>query len=179
MLYEIVMSGLGGQGALLIGQILAIAGIEENLNATWMPTYGPEKRGGTAFCNVILSDETIGSPVVDEPEVVVAMDEASFIRFESNIVPGGKMIYNASMCAARPARTDIGYIAVPAGDIAHELGSDKVTNMVLLGTLLEAYPIVRDGSVEEGLREKLGAKKEKLLALNLEAISRGKACAGQ
>lgn len=104
MLHEIVMSGLGGQGALLIGQILAVAGTVEDLNATWMPTYGPEKRGGTAFCDVILSDEPIGSPVVDEPEAVVAMDAASFERFESSIAPGGKMIYNASVCTAAPAR---------------------------------------------------------------------------
>lgn len=177
MLHEIVMSGLGGQGALLIGQILAVAGTVEDLNATWMPIYGPEKRGGTAFCDVILSDEPIGSPVVDEPEAVVAMDAASFERFESSIVPGGKMIYNASVCTAAPARADIGYIAVPAGEITHALGSDKVTNMVLLGALLEAYPIVQETSVEAGLREKLGAKKEKLLAMNLEAIRRGGDCA--
>lgn len=174
MLHEIVMSGFGGQGALLIGQVLAVAGTVEDLNATWMPTYGPEKRGGTAYCDVILSDEIIGSPVVDEPEIVVAMDESSFARFEHSVLPGGAMIYNSSLCTSAPARTDIKYIGVPAGEIAHELGSEKVTNMAMLGTLLGAYPLLKDSSVEAGLREKLGPKKEKLVLLNLAAIRRGK-----
>lgn len=174
MLHEIVMSGFGGQGALLIGQVLAIAGTVENLNATWMPTYGPEKRGGTAYCDVILSDESIGSPVVEEPEIVVAMDESSFARFEGSIVPGGAMIYNASLCTSVPARTDIRYIGVPAGEIAHELGSEKVVNMAIFGTFLGAYPIVKDASVETALREKLGPKKEKLVPLNLAAIQKGR-----
>lgn len=177
MLHEMILSGFGGQGALLIGQILAVAGTVENLNAIWRPTYGPEKRGGTAYCDVILSDERIGSPIVDEPEIVVAMDESSFTRFEGEILPGGAMIYNSSLCAAPPARTDIKYIAVPAGEIAHELGSEKVANMVMLGTLLEAYPLVKETSVEAGLREKLGSGKEKLVPLNLTAVQKGRAYA--
>lgn len=174
MLHEIIMSGFGGQGALLIGQILAVAGTVENLNAIWRPTYGPEKRGGTAYCDVILSDETIGSPIVDEPEIVVAMDESSFTRFEHDILPGGAMIYNSSLCTSVPSRTDIKYTGVPAGEIAHELGSEKITNMAMLGTFLGVYPLVKDSSIEAGLREKLGSKKEKLVPLNLAAIQRGK-----
>ena len=175
MLHEFVLSGYGGQGALLIGQLLAVAGTREDLNAMWRPTYGPEKRGGTAYCDVILTDGAIGSPVVDEPEIVVAMDERSFVRFEHDIVPGGTLIYNASMCAARPSRSDIRYWPVPAGEIAHALGSDKVANMVLLGALLDVCPVVTDAAVEAGLKEKLGKAKQSLLALNMEAIQRGKA----
>ena len=176
MLTEIVMSGFGGQGALLIGQVLAVAGTVEDLNATWMPTYGPEKRGGTAYCDVILSDEAIGSPVVDEPEIVVAMDESSFVRFQDVIVPGGVMIYNSSLCTSAPARQDIRYVPVPAGELAHELGNDKAANMVLLGALLAVRPMVAESSVEAGLREKLGPGKEKFIPMNLEAIARGRAC---
>ena len=132
MLREMIMSGFGGQGALLIGQVLAIAGTVENLNAIWRPTYGPEKRGGTAYCDVILSDEIIGSPIVDEPEIVIAMDEHSFRQFEPAIVPGGLMLYNSSLCTSAPGREDIRYLPVPAGELAHQMGADKAANMVLL-----------------------------------------------
>lgn len=113
--------------------MLAIAGTVENLNAIWRPTYGPEKRGGTAYCDVILSDEIIGSPIVDEPEIVIAMDEHSFRQFEPAIVPGGLMLYNSSLCTSAPGREDIRYLPVPAGGLAHQMGADKSANMVLLG----------------------------------------------
>lgn len=179
MLREMIMSGFGGQGALLIGQVLAIAGTVENLNAIWRPTYGPEKRGGTAYCDVILSDEIIGSPIVDEPEIVIAMDERSFRQFEPAIVPGGLMLYNSSLCTSAPGREDIRYLPVPAGELAHQMGADKAANMVLLGALLAAEPLVSDQAVEAGLREKLGGSKAKLIASNLKAIELGRTCAAK
>lgn len=176
MLQELVLSGIGGQGALLIGQVLAVASTFEDKNATWMPTYGPEKRGGSAYCDVIVSDQRIGSPIVDEPQTVVAMDPRSFAQFESLIVPQGTMIYNTSMCDGVPSRTDIRYVPVNAGDITHQLGTAAVTNMVLLGALLAVHPMVNDQSITLALQEKLGAKKAHLVDINLQAIAKGKAC---
>lgn len=173
MLYEIVMSGFGGQGALLIGQLLAMAGIREGRNATWMPTYGPEKRGGTAYCDVILSDETIGSPVVDEPEAVIAMDEKSFTMFEDRIVPGGVLLYNSSLVVSEPSRTDIRYAAVPAGAEAERLGSGKTANMVLLGAYLAISKAVGIEAAEEAMKEKFGDGKTGLIESNMKAVLRG------
>ncbi len=175
MLTEVVLSGFGGQGALLAGQILAMAGILEGNNATWLPTYGMEKRGGIALCDVILSDEKIGSPVVDEPPVVVAMDERSFLRYEDAIPKGGTMIYNSSLVQARCQRDDITYIAIPSNQIADELGSDKVNNMIMLGAYVAYSHVVSIDTVITALREKMGAGKEKLIPLNRKAMECGAA----
>jgi Pyruvate:ferredoxin oxidoreductase and related 2-oxoacid:ferredoxin oxidoreductases, gamma subunit len=179
MLKEVIFSGFGGQGALLIGQVLAMAGVIEDLNATYRPTYGFEKRGGVAFCDVILSDEEIGTPVIENPEVAVIMDEASFKRFEPLVQKGGAMFYNTSLISSKPSRDDIKYFEVPCNDMAKELGNDKVANMILLGAYVGYSKAVAMDSVEAGLKEKLGHGKEKAIPLNRKALEMGAAIAAK
>ncbi|MCI2061996.1 MAG: 2-oxoacid:acceptor oxidoreductase family protein [Eubacteriaceae bacterium] len=179
MLKEVIFSGFGGQGALLIGQVLAMAGVIEDLNATYRPTYGFEKRGGVAFCDVILSDEEIGTPVIENPEVAVIMDEASFKRFEPLVKKGGAMFYNTSLISSKPTRDDIEYFEVPCNDMAKELGNDKVANMILLGAYVGYSKAVAMDSVEAGLKAKLGHGKEKTIPLNRKALEMGAAIAAK
>ncbi|MGI6204926.1 MAG: 2-oxoacid:acceptor oxidoreductase family protein [Anaerovoracaceae bacterium] len=173
MLKEAVFSGFGGQGALLIGQVLCIAATKEDLNALYRPTYGFEKRGGIAFCDVIVSDEEIGSPVVEEPEAAILMDERSFRRFEPQVRPGGAVFYNTSLIKSKPTRDDIKYYEVPCNDMARELGNDKVANMILLGAYVGYTNAVPMDAIVEGLREKLGHGKEKAIPLNRKALAAG------
>lgn len=175
MLKEVIISGFGGQGSLLIGQVLAMAGVVEDKNATYRPTYGFEKRGGIAFCDVILSDEEIGSPVVEEPEAVIIMDERSFKRFEPLVKKGGVMFYNTSLVTSKPSRDDIKYYEVPCNEMAQEMGSDKVANMIMLGAYIGYSKAVAMDSVEAGLKKKLGHGKEKAIPLNRKALEAGAA----
>jgi len=166
------ISGFGGQGVLLAGTILARAGMIENRQVSWMPSYGPEMRGGTAHCNVTLSDNEIGSPLVDEPTVLIAMNGPSMERFAPGVAPGGTVIYNSSMIESPPERDDIVAIPVPANKIAEELGSPKVANMVVLGALLEHQPIASREALYEALKLALKGN-TKLFELDRKAIEAG------
>ena len=151
-----IFAGFGGQGVLLMGQLLAAAGMMEGKNTSWIPSYGPEMRGGTANCSVMLSDQEIDSPLVTRPTSLIVMNRPSLEKFEDKVVPGGSIFVNSSMIDIKVKRTDVNAYYVPCTEIAAELGNSKVSNMIML--------------------EKLGEKKAKLIPLNREALLRGASC---
>ncbi len=136
MQQEVIIAGFGGQGVLFAGQLLAYSAMDEGKAVTWIPSYGPEMRGGTANCTVVISDEEIGSPFVKNPTAVIAMNLPSLDKFENLVAPGGVLVVNASMVDRPVAREDITVVNIPANDIAESLGSSRSSNMVLLGALL-------------------------------------------
>ncbi len=171
---EIIVAGFGGQGVLLSGQLLALAAMLEGRQVTWFPSYGPEMRGGTANCSVIVSDEPIGSPVVEMADLVLAFNEQSLTSFENRLYPGGKIVYNCSLCTSVPQRGDIKAAAVPVTKLAAELGLPKAANMVMLGAALGAVKgLVKPQSLMEALTQKLGPTKKKLLPANQKALESG------
>ncbi len=176
---EIIFSGFGGQGALFAGQLLAYSALDSGLHVTWIPSYGPEMRGGTAHCTVVISDEEIGSPLVRHPQSVVALNLPSFEKYEPLIKPGGLMVYNESLIPAKPTRTDIRYIAVKANDIAEELGNVRMANVVLLGAYFAATGAMQLETVETALDLHLGERQRKYLAANKQALRRGAACVAE
>ena len=175
MRQEIIISGFGGQGVLLMGQILTLAGMLEDKKVSWIPSYGPEMRGGTANCSVIISDEPIGSPVVYEATAVVAMNLQSLDKFEPALLPKGVLIINSSLIEKEAKRDDIQVYRIPVSEIAAELGNPKMANMVGLGGLLAATKAVKIESLFQAFGKKFAAKPE-LLAANKEAIQRGYDC---
>lgn len=173
MNHEIVMAGFGGQGIMLIGTILTYAGKEEGKAVSWLPSYGPEMRGGTANCAVCVSDEGIASPVVVEPTAAVVMNLPSFDRFYRTVVPGGALIVNSSLIHADISRGDISIYEIPANDEAATLGSDRVANMVCLGALVKATGVVKLESIYKVLPKVISARHHNLLPLNEKALERG------
>lgn len=176
---EYILSGFGGQGLMLAGQLLSEAGMLEGRNVSWIPSYGPEMRGGTANCAVVVSEEPIGSPIVDNPDTVIAMNLPSMDKFDPMIKKGGLMVYNSSLIKRPPARGDIRYIAVDANDVAEAIGSDKVANMVMLGAALAADAWVTAASLEKVINNKMAGAKAKFIPMNLEALKRGAEAAGR
>jgi len=175
MVEELVIAGFGGQGVMLMGQLLSYAGMHDGKNVSWIPSYGPEMRGGTANCSVVISDELIGSPIVSEPTTAIVMNLPSLSRFEPTVRPGGLLIYNSSLIDKAPERTDIRVIAVPANELAIELGSDKVANMVVLGAYLEATGAVSVEALKDCLSEVIPARRQDLIPMNVQALARGAA----
>jgi 2-oxoglutarate ferredoxin oxidoreductase subunit gamma len=173
MQYDIIFSGFGGQGALFAGQLLAYAALDVGRNVTWIPSYGPEMRGGTAHCTVIVSDQPIGSPLVRHPTNVVALNKPSVEKYEPLLAPGGNLIYNASLVMRPITRADIRAVAIPASDIAAELGDGHLLNMVMLGALLEQTGVLLLEAVERAIEEHLPERHRKLLELNRLALRRG------
>ena len=173
MQYDIIFSGFGGQGALFAGQLLGYAAMDEGLNVTWIPSYGPEMRGGTAHCTVIVSDETIGSPLVRHPSNVVAFNNPSVEKYEPLVAEDGALIYNSSLVTHAIGRHDIHAIPIAASDVAGELGSSKLVNMVLLGALLAVTQALPIEVVERALELHLSAEHRGLLDLNKRALRRG------
>ena len=170
-----IFAGFGGQGVLLIGQLIAYAGMYEGRNVSWLPSYGPEMRGGTANCSVVVSDDPIASPVLSMADCVIAMNTPSLEKFEANVNPGGKRFINSSIIEKKATRTDIDVYYVPCNEIADQLGNPKVLNMAMLGAFLEATNVVKVDSVLDALLYKLGEKKAKLIPLNRQAIEMGAA----
>ena len=173
MVEELIIAGFGGQGVMLMGQLLSYAGLHEGKNVSWIPSYGPEMRGGTANCSVVISDEQIGSPIVTEPTTAIVMNRPSLDRFEPTVREGGILIYNSSLIDRAPTRTDIRVIAVPANEIGAELGSDRVANMIVLGAYLAASGAVSADSVEAILPDVLPPRRHDLIPLNGQALKRG------
>lgn len=174
MQQEFIFAGFGGQGVLLMGQLIAYAALYEGKRVSWIPSYGPEMRGGTANCTVIISDREIGSPVVTRPSCVVAMNLPSLDKFEERVKPGGVLVLNSSMINREPQRTDITVIKVPATDTASELGNPRVANMVALGAVLEATQVVTLEGLLKTMEKKLPAHHKDLLPLNQRAIEQGR-----
>jgi 2-oxoglutarate ferredoxin oxidoreductase subunit gamma len=170
---EIVFSGFGGQGALFAGMLLAYAGMDTDKKVSWIPSYGPEMRGGTAHVTVIISDEEIGSPIIRHPGAAIVLNNPSMEKYEPLVKEGGVLVYNSSLISALPTRSDIRYISVPANQIATELGSVKMANMVALGALVAATGILPLEAVIRALRDHLPQSKRELLEPNVQALKRG------
>jgi 2-oxoglutarate ferredoxin oxidoreductase subunit gamma len=170
---EVIVAGFGGQGVLFTGQLLSYAAMDEGKEVTWIPSYGPEMRGGTANCTVVIADEEIGSPLVRNPAAVIAMNLPSLDKYEASIQAGGLLVINGSMVNRSATRKDIRCVVVPANDIAEELGDRKLTNMVLLGALLGNLDVLPLDALKKALREHLPERHHKLLPLNYTALEKG------
>jgi len=169
--YQYVMiAGFGGQGVLLAGELLASAGMHEGKRVTWFPSYGAEIRGGTANCTVIIADREIGLPVVERPSAMLILNEASFLKFEKRVLPGGKLFLNTSLVHLPASRSDIERIEIRANDIAEKLGDIRIANMVMLGAFLQKTSVVALGSVLEALKAVLPPRRHSLLPLNEKAL---------
>lgn len=173
MEYNMIFSGFGGQGVLLAGQLIAEAGMTNNKNVSWMPAYGPEMRGGVANCSVVVSDEEIGAPIISNPDILVAMNQPSVDAFIDKVKPGGYLVYNSSLIKEVPVRDDIKIIALPANDIAAELGVAKVANMPIIGVVLKLVDFFTKDDISKVMMKKFGEKKAALIDLNLKAIDMG------
>jgi 2-oxoglutarate ferredoxin oxidoreductase subunit gamma len=172
---EIIFSGFGGQGALFAGQLMTYAGMDAGWQVTWIPSYGPEMRGGTAHCTVIISDEPIGSPIIRNPTIAVVLNPESMDKYEPLVRPGGLLAINSTLVRQRTAREDITEVAVPANDLAAELGNVKMANVVLLGAVLAHRPIVSLEAMEAVLEEHLEGTKRRFIEPNKRALHCGAA----
>ena len=170
---EIVIAGFGGQGVLFTGQLLTYAAMDEGKEVTWIPSYGPEMRGGTANCTVVISEEEIGSPMVSNPRAVIAMNLPSLDKYEDMVKTGGVLVINESMVDREVKRKDIKVVMVKANDIAEELGDKRMTNMVLLGALIANLPVLPVKAIEKALAGHLPERHHKLLPKNYEALKKG------
>lgn len=170
---EIIIAGFGGQGVLFAGQLLSYTAMDTGKQVTWIPSYGPEMRGGTANCTVIISDEEIGSPIIRNPKAVMAMNLPSLDKYESLIQTDGYLVINKSMVNHEPTRKDINSISIPASEIAEEIGDRRLVNMVMLGGLLSILPILTIESIQKALREHLIKESKPLYQLNIKAINHG------
>lgn len=170
---EIIIAGFGGQGVLSMGKILAYSGLIEDKEVTWLPSYGPEQRGGTANVTVILSDERISSPILDSYDVAVVLNQQSLDKFESKVKPGGVLIYDSYGINRAPERTDISVYRVDAMDATFEMKNTKAFNMLVLGALLKVRPMVSIESVVKGLKKTLPERHHSLIPMNEEALRRG------
>ncbi len=175
---EIIIAGFGGQGVLFAGEVLAYAGMDAGRVVTWIPSYGPEMRGGTANCTVIIADEEIGSPLVRNPQAVIAMNLPSLEKYEPLVKPGGVLAVNASMANRTAVRTDITSVALPANEMAETLGNRRLTNMIMLGALLARLPVLTLESVEQAMAAHLPERHRALLPVNYQALRQGAAAAG-
>lgn len=170
MKLKMFFAGSGGQGTLAIGQMIAKAAMQEGKEVTWLPSYGPEMRGGTANCAVIISDRPIACPLINDADVLVVMNLPSLLKFEPMLKPGGVLFVNSSMVPEKAKRTDIREIEVSANEKALELGSDKAANMVMLGAILRETGIVDPETIRAEMRHMFSGRKEKFLPMNLNAL---------
>ena len=167
---QFLVAGFGGQGVLLIGQLLAKAAMHDGMNVSWMPSYGPEMRGGEANCAVVISDEPIGSPLVTEPPIAVLMNKPSLKKFEPTMEKGGLLLYNSSLIDEAPTRDDVTVVAVPCNDIAEQLGNSRTANMVMLGAIVRMTGVVKLESVHKVIEKTFAGKKAEMIPLNLRAL---------
>ena len=167
MLTKSVFSGFGGQGVLMMGYVLAHAGMEEDKHVTFLPAYGAEVRGGTANCTVAVSEEEIASPVASSPDFVIAM------KYENMVKKDGVIFLNSDLISEKPARDDLKVILVPANTLAHEMGNDRVLNMIMLGAMAKITGIVSQQSLEHAVGSVLEGKKQALVEINQKAIAKG------
>jgi len=173
MQQEVIIAGFGGQGVLFTGQLLAYTAMDEGKEVTWIPSYGPEMRGGTANCTVVVADEEIGSPFVKNPTAVIAMNLPSLDKYEDLVAEGGVLVVNASMVNREVKREDIIVVSVPANDIALEMGSERSMNMIMLGALLANLDLLSLDAVEKALEAHLPKRHHKFLPANKVALRKG------
>ena len=169
---QFMFSGIGGQGVISIGELVCIAAMKKGYIVTFAPSYGQEKRGGRTMCQMVVSEE-MGSPIISEADLLLVMDERSLRDYEKQVKTGGYLIINSNMVEIKPERTDINVIYVPANDVAHEIGNDKVANMVALGVAMKYLDFVHVDAVKAELKGIFSGSKEKLIPINEEALDRG------
>lgn len=174
---EIIISGFGGQGALFAGQLLAYTALDEGREVTWIPSYGPEMRGGTAHCTVIIADEPIGSPIVRQPSIAIAMNLPSHKKYGDLLQPGGLLVVNRSLVPAASERRDITELRIAASDIASGLGDVRMSNVVLLGAMLRLRPVLGLDALLRSMEGHVSGRARRLLEQNKQALQRGYAAA--
>ncbi len=168
-----IFAGFGGQGLLFAGTVLARAAMSEGREVLWIPSYGPEMRGGTASCTVILGDRPIGSPVVDRADAAVVLNPPSLARFEPLIAPGGLLVLNVSLIEAEPARRDLEVVALPCTALAREAGDDRLVSVVALGALVARRPVVSRAAIHAAMAAVVSAKRPEILDADLAAFDTG------
>jgi 2-oxoglutarate ferredoxin oxidoreductase subunit gamma len=173
MQHTTIFGGFGGQGILFAGKVLAQAAVIDGLTCSWMPSYGPEMRGGTASCTVIVSDRPIGSPIVDSADSVIALNPPSMAKFEPLLVPNGLLVLNASLIEAEPRRQDLEVIPIPCTAVARSVGDDRLVSVVALGGLIARRPIVGLDAARQALAELLGRKHPELVDKDIAALLAG------
>jgi len=173
MLEEVIVAGFGGQGVLSVGMLMAYSGMIEGKNVAWLPSYGPEMRGGTANCSVVISDDLVGSPVVAEADTLIAMNGPSLDKFESQVKPGGLILVNSSLVERKVKRTDVKAFYFPVNDVASDLGNLKVANMVMLGAYMTLKEFPPREAVLKSFLKVFGENKKHLLPLNEQALQKG------
>ncbi|ADG82525.1 2-oxoacid:acceptor oxidoreductase family protein [Thermincola potens] len=173
MLEELIIAGFGGQGVMSMGQLLTYAGMIEDKHVAYIPSYGPEMRGGTANCSVTISDREISSPVFTEPSSVIIMNQPSLAKFEPMLKPGGLMLINSSLVSQKATRQDIRVLEIPGNEMAEKLGNGKVANIVLLGAYIEMTKVVTIDSIIESLKKVLPERRHNLIPLNRQALELG------
>lgn len=171
--YEVTFAGFGGQGIMTAGQLLAYAGIEEDKQVAWIPSYGPEMRGGTAYCTVVISDIRIGSPIISNPRCACVFNRPSFDKFTPRVKPGGLIIVNSSLINVTTDRTDVDEILVPANDIALKAGNAKAANIAVLGAFVGATGIVKIATIKRIIAKKMAHKKS-VQEINYTALEEGR-----
>ena len=171
---QILIAGFGGQGVLFAGKFLAYKGLLEDLQVSWLPSYGPEMRGGTANCSVILSDDPVGSPIITEPDVLIAMNLPSLQKYVNAVVPGGQIYLDSTLIAEKVDRTDVDVFYIPATQMAKDEGITTLANMIIVGSLLENNPELSFEGAAETVQKLVPAKKAALVELNLKALELGK-----
>lgn len=173
MTEEIIIAGFGGQGVLSMGKILAYSGIMQDQEVSWMPSYGPEMRGGTANVTVILADERISSPVLTEFDTAIILNQQSMDKFEECVKPGGVLIYDPNGIVNPPTRKDINIYTIDATDEAMRMGNPKIFNMIILGGYLAVKPVIKAENLEKGLFKSLPPRHHSMVPLNMDAVKRG------
>ncbi|MDY5947730.1 MAG: 2-oxoacid:acceptor oxidoreductase family protein [Oscillospiraceae bacterium] len=173
MTNQILLAGFGGQGILFSGKFLAYDGLLEEREVSWLPSYGPEMRGGTCNCSVILSDTKIGSPIVANPDILIAMNLPSLDRFESAAVPGAKIFVDSSLIDRKVARSDVEAYYIPATRIASDEGLSGLANMIMIGLMIKKTGIMPYENVERAMKKLVPAKKANLIELNIKAVELG------
>jgi len=170
---QYLFSGFGGQGILFAGKFLAYKGLTEDKQVSWLPSYGPEMRGGTASCSVIISDEPVGSPIVSNPDVLVAMNLPSLDKFEDSVVPGGYIFYDSTLIERPVRRTDVKAFPIPVTKLASDNGFPTLANMILIGKILEEFGEFKAESVDAALKKVISAKHADMLETNYKAMKLG------
>ena len=173
MTHQILIAGFGGQGVLFAGKFLAYKGMVEDKNISWLPSYGPEMRGGTANCSVVLSDMPVGSPIITAPDVLVAMNLPSLQKFVDSVVPGGKIFVDSTLIEAKVERTDVKVFYIPATQMAKDAGFSTLANMILMGKVIKETGALRFDNNKETLESFIPAKKAQLIDINCQALQTG------
>ena len=173
MTTEILIAGFGGQGVLFAGKFLAYKALLENKQLSWLPSYGPEMRGGTANCSVIISDEPVGSPIVSEPDVLVVMNLPSLDKYENDVVPGGKIFVDSTLIERKVNRTDVEVHYIPATRLAHDIGAPTLANMIMIGKLIRETGVVPYDNIDKALDKVVSARKAALKEINFKALDTG------